>query len=209
MKTTEVFVVVPDPSERNELLDVLEMGGFFVKSFGSAETMLIHLMRYPTNVENARCILIDEQQPGISGLQTLAQIKKLEPSLKVVMISHETTAANVIQAWENGASRFLLHPFAPDDLVSALRGCLDQKLEQGQSDDELVEQVRADHKKLTPREREVLLLVAKGRRNQEIGTDLGISLATVKMHRANLMRKLEIDSVAQLVSFHHQCLRFL
>jgi DNA-binding CsgD family transcriptional regulator len=54
-----------------------------------------------------------------------------------------------------------------------------------------------------------LLLVSKGRRNQEIGSDLGISVATVKMHRANLMRKLDIDSVAQLVSFHHQCVRFL
>ena len=94
--------------------------------------------------------------------------------------------------------------------MAAVKACLDQKVEYDQSDEGFqIEDLRTTYKGLTSREREVLLLVSKGRRNQEIGSDLGISVATVKMHRANLMRKLDIDSVAQLVSFHHQCVRFL
>ncbi len=210
MKTEEVFLVEPDESERTELQSVLESSGLFVKAFASAEAMLIHLMRYPTNAHNGRCVVLNEYQTGIGGLEALGQVRKLEPELRVLLISRKTSVDAVLQAWRSGASNFLVQPFMPKEFVAAVKACLDQKVEYDQSDEGFqIEDLRTTYKGLTSREREVLLLVSKGRRNQEIGSDLGISVATVKMHRANLMRKLDIDSVAQLVSFHHQCVRFL
>lgn len=210
MKTEEVFLVEPNESDRDEFRSALESAGLFVKAFASAEAMLIHLMRYPTNAHNGRCVVLNEYQTGISGLEALGQVRKLEPELRVLLISRKTSVDAVLQAWRSGASNFLVQPFMAKEFVAAVKACLDQKVDYDQPEEGFqIEDLRATYKGLTSREREVLLLVSKGRRNQEIGSDLGISVATVKMHRANLMRKLEIDSVAQLVSFHHQCVRFL
>ena len=210
MAILEVFLVEPDDAERGALKLALEVNDFFVKAFASADAMLIHLIRFPTNAGNGRCILMNEHQPGMSGLEAFAQIRLLEPSLKVVFISHKTTANAVLQAWKNGAAGFLVWPFRPDELLVLLKQVFDQGVANNLSEDpELIETLQTAYDRLTPREREVLLLVSKGCRNQVIATELAISLPTVKMHRANLMRKLALDNVAQLVSFQHQCVRFL
>lgn len=210
MAILEVFLVEPDDAERATLKALLEPNGYFVKAFASADAMLIHLIRFPTNAGNGRCVLINEHQPGMGGLEAFAQIRLLEPSLKVVFISHKTTANAVLQAWKNGAAGFLVWPFRPEELLTLLKQVLDQGVPNSPSEDpDLIDNLQMAYDSLTPREREILLLVSKGCRNQEIATELAISLPTVKMHRANLMRKLALDNVAQLVSFQHQCVRFL
>ena len=210
MAILEVFLVEPDDAERIALKTLLEANDFFVKAFASADAMLIHLIRFPTNAGNGRCILINEHQPGMGGLEAFAQIRLLEPGLKVVFISHETTVDIVLKVWKNGAAGFLVWPFRPEELLTLLKQVLDQGASNSPSgDQELIDSLQTAYDSLTPREREILLLVSKGCRNQEIATELAISLPTVKMHRANLMRKLALDNVAQLVSFQHQCVRFL
>lgn len=207
---TEIFLVEPDNSERDALAHILEAGGFYVKTFASSESMLIHLIRFPTATENGRCCLVNEHQPGLSGLATYEQVRLLEPSLKFVFISNKTSVDTVLKAWRAGASGFLVAPIRPDELLMLMKQVFDQKVTDNEApDQDLVENIRTAYDRLTSREREVLLLVAKGCRNQEIAAELSIALPTVKMHRANLMRKLGLDNVAQLVSFQHQCVRFL
>ena len=119
MKTEEVFLVEPDESERTELQSVLESSGLFVKAFASAEAMLIHLMRYPTNAHNGRCVVLNEYQTGIGGLEALGQVRKLEPELRVLLISRKTSVDAVLQAWRSGASNFLVQPFMPKEFVGS------------------------------------------------------------------------------------------
>lgn len=207
---TEVFLVEPDNAQRVALSEILQVGGFYVKGFASSESMLIHLIRFPTMADNSRCCLLNEHQSGLGGLAAYQQIRLLEPSLKVVFISHKTTVDTVLKAWKGGVSGFLVAPFKPEELLAQMEQAMDSKAHLGQSEgQEVIDGVRTAYARLTPREREVLLLVSKGCRNQEIATELRVSLPTVKMHRANLMRKLSLDNVAQLVSFQHQCVRFL
>lgn len=207
---TEVFLVEPDDVQRSALSEALGDGGYYVKAFGSSESMLIHLIRFPTTAENVRCCLVNEHQPGLSGLATYEQVRLLEPRLKFVFISNKTSVDTVLKAWRAGASGFLIAPIRPDELLMLMKQVFDQKVADNEApDQDLVENIRTAYDRLTSREREVLLLVAKGCRNQEIAAELSIALPTVKMHRANLMRKLGLDNVAQLVSFQHQCIRFL
>lgn len=210
MKTVEIFLVESDEDGRAYLQNAFERSGFFVMPFSSSEQMLIHLMRYPTNIGNYRCVVLNEHQQGMGGLETQAQIRKLEPNLQVIFFSYKATVQSVIQAWRNGAASFFPHPFDANDLVVAVKDCLRQGVvDQGSDDRAAIEALRVSYKGLTSREREVLLLISKGHKNQEIGRDLGISMPTVKMQRANLMRKLEIENIAQLISFHHRCVKFL
>lgn len=210
MKTVEIFLVEFDEGGRAYLQNSFEQSGFFVKPFSSSELMLIHLMRYPTNAGNCRCVVLNEHQQGIGGLEAQAQIRKLEPSLHIILFSYKATVQSVIRAWRNGAASFFAHPFDANDLIVAVRDCLQQGInDQSTENKAAIEALRVSYKALTSREREVLLLISKGHKNHEIGSDLGISLPTVKMHRANLMRKLDIDNIAQLISFHHRCVKFL
>ncbi len=210
VKTVEIFLVESDDGGRAYLQNAFEQSGFFVKPFSSSELMLIHLMRYPTNIGNYRCVVLNEHQQGIGGLEAQAQIRKLEPGLQVIFFSYKATVQSVISAWRNGAASFFSDPFDANELVVAIKDCLKQGATVQQPNDRAaVEALRISYKALTSREREVLLLISKGHKNHQIASDLGISIPTVKMHRANLMRKLEIENIAQLISFHHKCVRFL
>lgn len=86
VKTVEIFLVESDDGGRAYLQNAFEQSGFFVKPFSSSELMLIHLMRYPTNIGNYRCVVLNEHQQGIGGLEAQAQIRKLEPGLQVISL---------------------------------------------------------------------------------------------------------------------------
>ncbi|WVN41549.1 LuxR C-terminal-related transcriptional regulator [beta proteobacterium MWH-UniP1] len=210
VKTVEIFLVEPDEENRAYLQGVFAQTGFFVKPFNTSEQMLIHLMRYPTHLGCCRCVVLNEHQLGISGLDAQVQVRKLEPNLQVIFYSYQASVESVIHAWKNGAASFFPHPFDANELVAAVRSCLSQGRASPTADNQAeIEVLRASYATLTSREREVLLLISKGRKNQEIGSDLGLSIPTVKMHRANLMRKLELDNIAQLINFYHRCSKFL
>ena len=210
MKTIEIFLVEPDDERRLFFINLFREEGLSVKPFATSEQMLIYLMQNPTGLKNYRCVLLNEYQPGINGLNAQLQIRKLEPELRIIFYSYKPSVESVIAAWRNGASNFFYPPFIKSELLESVREVLNKKISrQYIEDNAAIESLRLSYRSLTSREKEVLLLISRGRKNHEIASDLEISTPTVKMHRSNLMRKLEINNIAQLISFHHRCIKHL
>jgi len=207
MKNVQILVTEPDPVISSSISTLLQAREFSVQLFSNAQAMIGYLMRFPTADFEHRCVLMNTDQNDFSGYQTLKNLQKLEPCLRVILYSDSATTETVINAWRNGAAMFLLYPFAMKDLSLVIDNCLKVNREMGRPDEREVNEIRGLFEALTRREREVLVLVANGYRNQQIAQNLQISLPTVKMHRGNLMRKLGLKSVVQAVDFHQRCQR--
>ena len=174
--------------------------------FDLAEPFLIHMMRHPVQPGVLRFVLIHADLTGMSGLETLVQLQKLEPSTSVILLADTTTPCTVIDAWHNGAIDFILAPYTAQSVLQAVRRSVESRPQQAsryaRSD---VDACLKNYQTLTRREREILHLVAQGKRSHQIAEEIFISMATVKMHRANLMRKLGLSNAAQMAAFYHKC----
>lgn len=210
MESIEILVVEPNEDDRQFLKSILKDDSFTVSFFESAEALIIHMIKNTPSLNQKRCFLINQHLPGMSGHEAFLQLRKLEPNLSVVFMSHKPSVSTVLALWKAGATDFLTYPFSSAELLLAVSKAANQKQPVRQIDEiGVINSIKADYEKLTPRERVVLQLVSKGYKNQRIGFELGISLPTVKMHRANLMRKVQKRSIAELVSFYNQCVRFV
>ena len=178
-----------------------------VTSFDSAEAMLIHIMRTPKPERRHRCALLKHRSNGMSGIEAQNHMRKLDPSLSAIIYSESATPTCVIDAWRAGADDYLLYPFNDDEVKKSLHRVITKRkesldiprLDSSEPSDDLI-------KLLTARERDVMRLIVDGHKNADICQTLNISLATVKMHRSNLMRKLGVHNAAQLSSVFHKAL---
>lgn len=156
-------------------------------------------------------VLMDYTMPILNGLEATRQIKKRFPDVKIVILTMHTDEEYVFQFLQAGAAGYLVKQTAPKELMSAI-----QTVYQGESYlspsvskmviEEFVRQTQAtqvesNYEKLTDREREILQLIAEGFSSKDIATQLHISLKTVGVHRTNLMNKLDIHSVPDLVRY--------
>jgi FixJ family two-component response regulator len=188
-----VFVVDDDQSVRTSLANLLETEDYTVEIFANAAEYLARLPH-----PGPACLVLDVQLPGLDGLALQQQLAEEGRMERIVFITGHGDLPMGIGAMKRGAVDFLAKPFSDDELLTSVARALARSAEDCQQRVEVVKS-RARLAKLTPREFEVFRLVIAGRLNKEIGAELGVTLRTIKTHRARVMLKTGVVSVAELV----------
>ena len=188
-----VFVIDDNPSMCRAVERQLQHAGYRVETFASAQA---YLDRAPH--AGAACIVSDVRMPGLSGLDLQASLAQASRDLPIVFISGHGDVSITAHAMRAGAVNFLAKPFTKSELLAAVAEALARCRELDAARSERAE-LQARYESLTPRQREVLALVAAGLLNKLIADRLGAAEATVKIHRGRVMEKMGADSVADLV----------
>jgi RNA polymerase sigma factor (sigma-70 family) len=195
---SRVFIVEDDPSMRNALKNLLRSVGLDCQLYTSAQEFLD-----AEKPEVPSCLILDVRLPGMSGLDLQKELGKEDIQIPVIFITAHGDIPMSVRAMKAGAVEFLPKPFRDQDLLDAIQMSLMQDRKRRERDSEIaVLQKRLQA--LTPREREVFPLVVSGRSNKEIAGEIGISEITVKVHRGNLMRKMQATSFAELLRMAHE-----
>lgn len=188
-----VFVVDDDPQVRASIQGLLKSAGLRSECFETAEQFL---QRQPPN--GPSCLIVDVSLPGISGLDFQQQLKKAGLQIPIVFITAHGDIPMTVKAMKSGAVEFLTKPFEDGDLLGAVQQALasDTARRRVETEDAAL---RARYEMLTRREREVMGLVVSGLLNKQIASELGTSEITIKVHRAQVMHKMQAGSLAELV----------
>ncbi len=189
-----VFLVDDDDALRDGIADLLRVVGYQVYSWSDGAAFLADIPRVVPAV-----LITDMRMPGLSGVELHAELLRLGRTLPVIYISGESTVAQSIQAMKLGAMEFLVKPFGREELLRAVATSLEKDRQQMQHliKSARVAQARAQ---LSPREVQVHELMLKGYNNREIMDALQISLPTAKQYKAEVMRKLAVRSLSELIS---------
>jgi FixJ family two-component response regulator len=188
-----VVVIDDDPSMREALDNLLCSVGLRVALFGSVPEFLAS--KQPVG---PACLVLDVRLPGKSGLDFQDEMKKANILLPVIFITGFADVPMSVRAMKAGAVEFLTKPFRDQELLDAIQSAIEGDRAR-RAQDETVALLHQNLASLTPREQEVMALVVAGRRNKQIGAELGVSEITVKAHRSNVMRKMGAQSLADLV----------
>jgi FixJ family two-component response regulator len=192
--TTEptVFVIDDDVSVRESLEDLIRSEGWRPETFTSAEEFLA----CPPHTGPC-CMVLDVSLPGLSGLELQGRLAAL-PAMPIIFVSGNGDVPTTVRAMKAGAVEFLTKPLRTQALLIAIREAIDRsRVTLGDIADLLA--LRTCYESLTQRQRQVMALIVAGLLNKQIAGELGLSEITVKAHRGRLMRKMNADSVAQLV----------
>ena len=190
-----IHIVDDDAGYRAAVARLLEASGYRVALYASAK----ELLQTPPPAE-AGCILLDIQMDGLNGLELQERLAQLGNRLPIVFLTGHADVPSSVRAIKAGAEDFLTKPAPKNVLLAAVQRAL-ARFHAAAESDERIGALRARLAKLTPREREVFELVVRGRLNKQIAHQLGASERTIKAHRHNIMYKLEMQSVAELVLF--------
>ncbi len=188
-----VFVVDDDAPLRDSLADLLRSIGLRVETFASAREFL-----QCERPEVPSCLVLDVRLKGLSGLDLQKHLLEADIEIPIIFITGHGDIPMAVQAMKAGAVEFLRKPFRDQDLLDAVQQALERDRKTREQRAEL-SAVRARFDSLTPREREVMQLVAAGLLNKQVAAELGTSEASVKVHRQHVMEKLGADSLAELV----------
>ena len=188
-----VFLVDDEPELRQALARLLKAEGLDVEGFGSALEFLSRVTE-----QTAGCLLLDLAMPGLDGLELQERVAATGAKLGIVFLTGHGDIPTSVRAVKAGALDFLTKPVRRDDLLRAVRAALAHANEQAAAAAAMAD-LRGRHAQLTPREREVFAHVIAGKLNKVIAADLGTTEQTIKVHRARVMEKLAVDSVAGLV----------
>ena len=188
-----VHIIDDDEGLRESLAFLLRSAAFEVKSFESAKAFLDVL---PDAAPG--CVITDVRMPDMSGIELLRRLKELKIGVPVIVITGHGDIALAVEAMKIGAADFFEKPFDDDLLIASVRAALRQR--EGQTK-RGAERAEIEHRisTLSPREKDVLTGLIEGRANKQIAFDLGISPGTVDIYRANLMNKMQADSLSDLV----------
>jgi FixJ family two-component response regulator len=188
-----VFVVDDEPSVRRAMVRLLKSAGFHAEACATAEEYLAR-----PDPEAPACVVLDMSMPGLSGLDLQSILAEKEGGPPVVFVTGQADIPMTVQAMKAGAVDFLAKPYDPRELLAAVRQAVARHARSREAGDERAElRRRADA--LSPREREVMGLVASGLLNKQVGHRLGVSEKTVKAHRGQVMHKMRADSLPDLV----------
>ena len=188
-----VFVVDDDPAMREALQDLLASVGMDVRLFASTQDFM-----QAQRPDAPGCLVLDVRLPGASGLSFQQELPRAGVDLPVIFITGHGDIPMTVRAMKAGAVEFLSKPFRDQELLDAIDAAVERHRAQRRETARVAE-LRQRFAALTQREREVMALVSAGRVNKQIAAELGISEATVKVHRGQIMRKMQAKSLAQLV----------
>jgi FixJ family two-component response regulator len=190
--TPVVCVVDDDVSVRESLELLILSSGWRPETFGSAEEFLER-----SRVDSPSCLVLDVTLPNLNGLDLQKRIVD-RTDMPIIFITGYVDVPTTVQAMKAGAVEFLTKPLSGGALQTAIRQAIARSRNALAHEAEL-RALRASHASLTPRERETMALVVSGLLNKQIAAELGISEITVKAHRGRVMRKMQVDSLADLV----------
>ena len=188
-----VFVVDDDLSIRTALKSLIRSVGLEVETFGSCQEFM--KFRRPAVPS---CLVLDVRLPGMSGLDFQKELSISNVRLPVIFITAHGDIPMSVRAMKAGAVEFLTKPFRDQDLLDAIYFSLERDRLRQSAENEIAE-LKGRLETLTARERELLPLVISGKPNKQIADAIGTSEVTVKFHRGNLMRKMQVESLADLV----------
>ena len=188
-----VFVVDDDASMRQALARLFQSVQLRVEVFASPQEFL---QSERPNVPS--CLVLDVRLPGVSGLDFQAELPRADVRIPIVFITGHGDIPMSVRAMKAGAVDFLGKPFRDQDLLDAVTAAI-QRDQKRREQENTVTDLRGHFSSLTPREREIMALVASGLMSKQIAAQVGLSEITVKVHRSHLMKKMGAKSVADLV----------
>lgn len=188
-----VFVVDDDPSVRSSLKFLISTVGLHVETFDSAETAL---QKLPSDAPS--CLVVDVRLRGLSGLDLQRELAARNRDVPIIFITAHGDIPMSVRAMKAGAVEFLTKPFRDQDLLDAVRIALERDRVKREQRKE-VSGLQQRFSSLTPREQDVVRLVAAGMLNKQIADQLGTAENTVKVHRSRAMEKMQAQSLADLV----------
>ena len=188
-----VYLIDDDASVREGIADLLRSVGHRVQSFESAQTFLDN-----TSPDAAGCIVLDVRLPGPSGLEVQRALIQRKIRLPIIFITGHGDIPMTVRAMKSGAIELLTKPVHEQRLLDAVQEGLERD-RNSRKEAEFVVELQDRLLSLTPREREILMLVVRGLRNKQIAAEAGVSEMTVKVHRSHVMQKMRANSVVELV----------
>lgn len=188
-----VYVVDDDLSVREALSSLIRSVGLPVETFPSAEDFLA--VQRPPGVA---CLILDIRMPGLNGLELQTRLAQDGMSIPIIFITGHGDIPMAVLAMKKGAVEFLSKPFRDDDLLDAIHAAL-ERARASYKDESEVGEIRRRYDSLTAREREVIAFIVKGALNKQAAAELGVSEMTVKVHRHNIMQKMGVTRLPDLV----------
>ena len=190
-----VHIVDDDASFRTAMARRLKLAGYEVATYASAQ----HLLDRLPGEGRSSCILLDVRMPGLSGPELQERLSELGVTLPIIFLTGHPDIPATVRAIKAGADDFLTKPVTSDDLLKAIaRAIAHQEVSRGLKSK--LDMVRAHMAALTPRERQVFDLVIRGDTNKHAARSLGCTERTIKAHRHMVMEKMQVQSLAELVS---------
>jgi FixJ family two-component response regulator len=190
-----VFIIDDDPSVRASIESLLRSVGHTVQSFASTREFMLN-----EQLDAPGCLVLDIRLPGLSGLEFQRELAESDVRLPIVFITGHGDVPMSVTAMKAGAVEFLTKPFRDQDLLDSVHRGLELDRVRRAEAAKLAE-LSQRFDSLTAREREIMALVSAGRLNKQIAAELELSEVTVKVHRAQVMRKMEAKSLPDLVRF--------
>ena len=188
-----VFVVDDDPSIRTALANLFRSVGLQSEAFDSAPEFLRSQLP-----DVASCLVLDIRLPGLSGLDFQVELAQANIHIPIIFVTGHGDIPMTVRAMKAGAVDFLSKPFRDQDMLDAVASAIERDRKR-RAEAKLRADLQAHFETLTPREREVLPLVASGLMNKQIAAEIGLAQITVKIHRGHIMRKMGARSLADLI----------